>query len=118
MARKRRQITTQAKAGAESAPQQQPEPAFSPLAMQNGLRLISLLAGVAVGIWVFELFQAQLGFWPALIVGFVAAFIARAVMIWLEGVWLRAAIRRAKQREAERQARQPKANSKKREASR
>jgi len=69
--------------------------------MFNALRLAALLAATAVALLVFEALQ-NLGFWPALIIGFVAAIIARAVFYWLERAWLRAAARRAHRLEEQR----------------
>jgi fructose-specific phosphotransferase system IIC component len=78
--------------------------------MLNALRLAALMSATIVALLVFELLQTPIGFWPALIVGFVAGILARAAFIWLERVWLRAAARRAHRLEEQR-AQQPESKS-------
>jgi membrane protease YdiL (CAAX protease family) len=59
------------------------------------------MSATIIALLVFSLLQKPLGFWPALIVGFVAGILARAALLWVERIWLRAVVRRARSRQAE-----------------
>ncbi len=107
MASKKQQARARARTNATRTappqPAQEPSgPTLRPSAMFSALRLAALMAATAVALLVFELLQQPLGFWPALLIGFGAAIIARAVFYWLERAWLRAAARRAHRLEEQR----------------
>lgn len=108
----------QTRASAASPAQSKPEtstPQFNPMALQNALRLISLMGGVGVGILVYELLLKPVGNWPAIFIGLAAAFLTRLVLIWLERLWIRSLIRRAERRQLERVADQIEESKTKRE---
>jgi hypothetical protein len=107
-------------ARARSTPQPQPQqsqpsasdPRLQPGALHNIARMISLMGAVAVGLLVFELLQAPIGYWPALILGLIACIPTRAALLWLERIWLRAVARKAQRRQAANQPDAPRAKTK------
>jgi fructose-specific phosphotransferase system IIC component len=62
--------------------------------------MVALLSATVVALAVFAVLQQPLGFWPALVAGFLAGVLARAALLWVERLWLRAVVRRAQAQQA------------------
>ncbi len=103
MAKRRRSGGRGTRAGAAPPPAEpaDPTPAIKSSAVFGGLRLAALLSATVIALVVYGVLQGPLGYWPALILGLVSGVLARAALLWVERLWLRALVRRARARQAE-----------------
>ena len=97
----KRTRTTSVRAAPTPAEPADPTPAIKSSAVFGGLRLTALLSATVIALVVYAVLQGPLGYWPALILGLVSGVLARAVLLWVERLWLRALVRRARARQAD-----------------
>jgi hypothetical protein len=78
-----------------------PTPAVKSSAVFGGLRLVALLSATVIALAVYGVLQGPLSYWPALIIGLAAGVLARAALLWVERLWLRSLVRRARARQSQ-----------------
>jgi hypothetical protein len=98
VAKRKRSGSKSTRAGAAPTPASPADPTSTvkSSAVFGGLRLAALLSATVIALAVYALLQGPLGYWPALILGLVAGVLARALLLWVERLWLRALVRRAR----------------------